>query len=129
MFGVGNALGEIVVGQPTWLSDTKVAWTVTGKKPGRRFMSFSVLAADGTNECEHSFDLTVLADRQCFKDRCTTAESTLNTSYAKGRAWFLDCFMAYKEGYERQTAALHDQAESDRLAGQLLLGVLFAAFG
>lgn len=128
--GIGGTFGDATMTKPTWVNDRTAMWEISGTTPGHRSVGFSVAGPDGfANERLHDIDLTVGADVRLFKDRCSSAESVLNAKHARAREWFMGCFLAYKEGYERQSAALERQAGADKLVGQILLGVLFAAAG
>ena len=128
--GLGGSFGDATMTKPTWVNDRTVMWEISGTTPGHRSVGFSVAGPDGyANERLHDIDLTVGADVRLFKDRCSSAESVLNAKHARAREWFMGCFLAYKAGYERQSAALDRQAGADKLVGQILLGVLFAAAG
>jgi len=128
--GLAGSFGDATVTAPSWVDDRTVMWEISGTTPANRSVGFSVAGPDGvSNERLNDIELIVGADVRLFKDRCSTAESVLNAKHARAREWFMGCFLAYKAGYERQSAALERQAGADRLAGQLLLGVLFAAVG
>lgn len=127
--GIGGQAGDATVAKPRWSSADTVEWEITATTPGKRLLSFLVAAPDGTHEQRHEVDLTVAADARVFKDRCSSAESVLNAKHAAGRKWFMDCFHAYKTGYEAQSAALEAQRNAEKLAAQLLFGVMFAVAG
>jgi hypothetical protein len=128
--GLAGSFGDATTTKPVWVNDRTAMWEISGTTPGVRSVGFTVTGPDGfSNERINDIDLTVGADVRLFKDRCSTAESVLNAKHAKAREWFMGCFLAYKAGYERQNAALERQAGADRLVGQILLGVLFAAVG
>jgi hypothetical protein len=127
--GIGGSAGDAAVTKPTWIDDHTAMWEISGTTPGKRFMGFTVANSEWGNERQNNFDLTVAGDHTVFKRRCGTAETLVNTKYAAGREWFMNTFLAYKAGYERQSAALERQAGANRLLGELLLGVLFAGVG
>jgi hypothetical protein len=127
--GIGGSAGDAAVTKATWVDDRTAMWEISGTTPGKRFMGFTVANSAWGNERENNVNLTVAGDHTVFKRRCTTAETLVNTKYAAGRQWFMNTFLAYKAGYDRQSAALERQAGANRLVGELLLGVLFAGLG
>ena len=127
--GLGGSFGDAEVSKAYWVNDSILGWNITASTPGRRSMSFEVYSNDGQQEHHHDIDFRVAADVTLFKARCSSAESVLNAKHAAGRKWFLECFKAYKAGYEAQDAAMEAQRGADRLAAQLLLGVMFAGVG
>ena len=127
--GMSGLMGDATISKAHWISDSIIGWNINAKTPGKRTLSFVVASKDDALEYRNEVDLTVAADVRLFKDRCSSAESLINTKHAAARQWFMECFRAYKAGYEAQSAAIEEQRGAERLAGQLLLGVLFAAVG
>jgi hypothetical protein len=109
-------------------------WVVTATGPGNFELHFNIAPDPWVGSSPYSagegyHNLLAYADATWFKGRCSTAESTLNTLYAKGQAWFYECYMNYMDAYAAFNASLTKQRNAEKLVGDLLLGALFAVGG
>jgi hypothetical protein len=126
---VPPGMADFQVGAVAWPASQTASVELTAKGAGRAsyMLSASIPGIDeGPNV---SFDVLVVSDLRRFKDRCSTAQTTLDAAYAAGDEFFGTCSTNYKLGYDAHKAALDAQAGADKLAAELILGVLFAAVG
>jgi hypothetical protein len=65
-------------------------------------------------------------DAQKFINLASGANTVVDNAYKAAKLWMLGLCIAYGTAYKRHTDALEDQAESDQLAADLILGAALA---
>jgi hypothetical protein len=113
----------------TYPAPNTISWTITPITPGRQTLTLKVGDSLGLNADEMGIEIAAGADPTWFKGRLSTAETKLNAQYAAGQSWFYSVFQSYMKAYNDFDGALRRQDAANRLVGDLLLGVLFAAAG
>ena len=125
----GGTVGALSLTRAQVLGPGEYEFLFRTNNVGRAVFTITPMPANTPPEAvtgQVSIDTHVEMDRQEFLSLCSQANTRIDAVDRAARAWLSSLSVAYGKAYKDHTDVLRDQAASERLPGDLILGAALA---